>query len=208
MRSPHSSHCPDWEGHVPSPPSCQSKKKSFCQGPGHEKNGTSKNHSPTTGDPSYDGNGGTHFFGGCAIAARLGSTTDLRLGVGETLSRRIWATPWTLAPPSFACPWCRNSAPKTWFSLVLLMAARGQMVCSWGRLTLGSPWWQCQTWTEVSLRCSPLFMGAMDQSLSRARTWGPTQKSVPMRGTPWSLLSWSNFPTWCLSTNQLLSSSL
>ena len=27
-------------------------------------------------------------------------------------------------------------------------------------------------------------MGSLDQSLSRARTWGPTQKSVPMGGTP------------------------
>ena len=42
-------------------------------------------HSPTSGDPSYDGNGGSHFSGGPAVAPPLGSTTDLRPGVGETL---------------------------------------------------------------------------------------------------------------------------
>ena len=30
----------------------------------------------------------------------------------------------------------------------------------------------------------PLFMGSLNQSPTRARTWGPTQKSVPMGGTP------------------------
>ena len=44
-----------------------------------------KNHSPTTGDPSYDGNGGNHFSGGHATAPPLGSTTDLRPGFGESL---------------------------------------------------------------------------------------------------------------------------
>ena len=43
-----------------------------------------ENHSPTTGDPSYDGNGGSHFSGGHAVAPPLGSTTDLRPGVGES----------------------------------------------------------------------------------------------------------------------------
>ena len=30
----------------------------------------------------------------------------------------------------------------------------------------------------------PYFMGSLDQSPTRARTWSPTQKSVPMGGTP------------------------
>ena len=55
--------------------------------------GLEKNHSPTTGDPSYDGNGGTHFSGGHAAAPPLGSTTDLRPDVVASLSGRIWATP-------------------------------------------------------------------------------------------------------------------
>ena len=41
--------------------------------------------SPTTGDPSYDGNGGNHFSGGHATAPPLDSTTDLRPGFGESL---------------------------------------------------------------------------------------------------------------------------
>ena len=47
--------------------------------------GLEKNHSPTTGDPSYDGNGGNHFSGGHATTPPLGSTTDLRPGFGESL---------------------------------------------------------------------------------------------------------------------------
>ena len=50
-------------------------------------------HSPTTGDPSYDGNGGIHFSGGHAVAPPLGSTTDLRPGVAASMSGSIWATP-------------------------------------------------------------------------------------------------------------------
>ena len=68
-------------------------RKKFSQYPGHEKKtcGFEKNHSPTTGDPSYDGNGGTHFSGGHAVAPPLDSTTDLRLDVAASLSNRIWA---------------------------------------------------------------------------------------------------------------------
>ena len=51
------------------------------------------NHLPTTGDPSYDGNGGIHFSGGPAIAPPLGSTTDLRLDVVANMSGSIWAVP-------------------------------------------------------------------------------------------------------------------
>ena len=50
-------------------------------------------HLPTTGDPSYDGNGGTHFSGGRVTAALLDSTTDLRLDVVANMSGSIWATP-------------------------------------------------------------------------------------------------------------------
>ena len=50
------------------------------------------NHSPTTGDPSYDGNGGTHFSGGHVTAPPLGSTTDLRPDVAASMSESIWAT--------------------------------------------------------------------------------------------------------------------
>ena len=41
---PRSSPCPDWEGHVPFPPSCQStkQKKKFSQHQGHEQNVTLK----------------------------------------------------------------------------------------------------------------------------------------------------------------------
>ena len=67
-------------------------KKEVSQRQGHEKNVVQKNHSPTTGDPSYDGNGGNHFSGGHVVAPPLGSTTDLRPGFGESLSSHIWAT--------------------------------------------------------------------------------------------------------------------
>ena len=61
-------------------------EKNVSQRQGHEKKKvSSKNHSPTTGDPSYDGNGGTHFSGGYGAAPPLGSSTDLRPGVGESL---------------------------------------------------------------------------------------------------------------------------
>ena len=43
-----------------------------------------ENHSPTTGDPSYDGNDGSHFSGGHAVVPPLGSTIDLRPGFGES----------------------------------------------------------------------------------------------------------------------------
>ena len=69
-------------------------EKNISQRQGHEKTGVlKKNHSPTTGDPSYDGNGGTHFSGGHATARPFGSTIDLRPGVEETLSGSIWAIP-------------------------------------------------------------------------------------------------------------------
>ena len=51
------------------------------------------NHSPITGDPSYDGNGGIHFSVGHAAVPPLDSTTDLRPDVAASLSGRIWATP-------------------------------------------------------------------------------------------------------------------
>ena len=52
-----------------------------------------KNHSPTAGDPSYDGNGGTHFSGGHAVAPPLDSTTDPRPGVAASMSESILAVP-------------------------------------------------------------------------------------------------------------------
>ena len=36
----------------------------------------------------------------------------------------------------------------------------------------------------TSQRCSTLFIYSLDQSPTRARPWGPNQKSVPMGGTP------------------------
>ena len=72
----------------------QNRKKVFLSIQVMKKNVTlKKNHSPTTGDPSYDGNGGTHFSGGHVTEPRLGSTTDLRPDVVANLSGRIWATP-------------------------------------------------------------------------------------------------------------------
>ena len=68
------------------------KNVSQCQG--HEKKKKmGLNHSPTTGDPSNDGNGGSHFSGGNAVAARLGSTTDLRPDVAASLLGHIGAIP-------------------------------------------------------------------------------------------------------------------
>ena len=68
-------------------------EKNVSQYPGHETKKMGLYHSPTTGDPSYDGNGGTHFSGGHAAAPLLGSTTDLRPDVVANMSGSIWAVP-------------------------------------------------------------------------------------------------------------------
>ena len=88
----------------------QTKTISQCQG--HEKK-KKKNHSPTTGDPTSDGNGGSYWSWEHAIVLWLGSNASLRLGAWDTLSWSIGATLWSLAPPSCVCPWCRNTPPKT-----------------------------------------------------------------------------------------------
>ena len=69
-------------------------EKNVSQYPGHEKKKKGGLHPlPTTGDPSYDGNDGSHFSGGHAAAPPLGSTTDLRPGVAASMSESIWAVP-------------------------------------------------------------------------------------------------------------------
>ena len=79
-------------GHFRHHANLKKQKKTFLSIQVMRKKGVlEKNHSPTTGDPSYDGNGGTHFSGGHAVAPPLDSTTDLRLDVAASLSNRIWA---------------------------------------------------------------------------------------------------------------------
>ena len=63
----------------------KNQKKSFLSVKVMRRMCLEKNHSLTTGDPSYDGNGGSHFSGGHAAAPPLGSTIDPRPGVGENL---------------------------------------------------------------------------------------------------------------------------
>ena len=72
-----------------------------------------KNHSRISGDPAHDDNDDRHWSEGHVIARSLGSTYDTRPGFWENLSGSIEATLWSLAPPSFSCPWCRNTPPKT-----------------------------------------------------------------------------------------------
>ena len=141
-------------------------------------------HSPTSGDPSYDGNGGTHFSGGHAAAPPLGSTTDLRPDVVASLSGRIWATPWTPAPPSFVGPWCKSNGPKTWFLLAPPRATRGQTVCSGDRPTLGSPWWQRRAWMWPLRSVPPYSSVPWTNHPLAPGPFSIGEKSVPMGGTP------------------------
>ena len=65
-------------GHLRHHPNLSKKKKSQSQG--HEKTYASKTiHLPKNGDPSYDGNGGSHFFGVYASARSPGSSVTPRL---------------------------------------------------------------------------------------------------------------------------------
>ena len=81
-------------GHLRHHANLKKTEKNVSQYPGHEtKKKGGLHHSPTAGDPSYDGNGGSHFSGGHATEPPLGSTTDLRLDVAANMSGSIWAVP-------------------------------------------------------------------------------------------------------------------
>ena len=142
-----------------------------------------QNHSPTSGDPTCDGNGGTHWSWEHAIARSLGSKSGLCLGAWDTLSWRIWATPRTLAPLFCACPSCKNTPPKTWSSLALPTGARCQTVYSWGRPTLDSPCWQWPSmeWALSTLVClSYPFLGPITHSHQ-------VLESHPKKVYPWGV---------------------
>ena len=68
---------------------------------------------PITDDPWGGGSGDTGCLGVRANEIPLGSSDDPRPVFVGSLSGRIWVTPSTLAPPSFACPWCESTRPKT-----------------------------------------------------------------------------------------------
>ena len=85
-------------------PICHQKKKRLSAFISTHHNKKTLFHSPTSGDPSYDGSGGSHFFGAHATAPPLGSSVDLRPALVGSLSNCMWATPSTHAPLSFAYP--------------------------------------------------------------------------------------------------------
>ena len=161
-------------------------------------------HSPISGDPWGGGSGDSHFSWVRANEPPLGSTIGPRQGVVGGLSDRIWATPSILAPPSFACSWCKNSAPKTWSLLGLRRATRCQTVCSGDPLAPRSPWWQRQAWMWP-LRSVPPYSSVpwTNQPLAPGPFFHRRKKCTHV-GYPLESPLVFTIPTWCLSTNQRL----